>query len=71
MVLGKPEELIFVRGTTEALNLVANSYGQIALNGRDCIILTEMEHHANIYMAINRRKNRLPNSKFPFLMTVR
>ena len=43
-----PEELIFVRGTTEALNLVANSYGQIALNSGDCIILTEMEHHANI-----------------------
>ncbi len=43
-----PQELIFVRGTTEALNLVANSYGQTALSSGDCIILTEMEHHANI-----------------------
>ena len=41
-------ELIFTRGTTEALNLVANSYGQTALRSGDCIILTEMEHHANI-----------------------
>ena len=43
-----PDELIFTRGTTEALNLVAHSFGQIVLNGGDCIILTEMEHHANI-----------------------
>jgi len=43
-----PKELIFVRGTTEALNLVAHSFGQIVLNNGDCIILTEMEHHANI-----------------------
>ena len=42
------QELIFTRGTTEALNLVANSYGQTALRSGDCIILTEMEHHANI-----------------------
>ena len=43
-----PQEFIFARGTTEALNLVANSYGQTALSSGDCIILTEMEHHANI-----------------------
>jgi len=43
-----PEELVFVRGTTEALNLVANSFGQSILNQGDSIILTEMEHHANI-----------------------
>ncbi|MBX9476323.1 cysteine desulfurase SufS [Yersinia enterocolitica] len=42
------EELVFVKGTTEAINLVANSYGRHALKADDSIIITEMEHHANI-----------------------
>ncbi|CRG49700.1 cysteine desulfurase SufS [Yersinia wautersii] len=42
------EEIIFVRGTTEAINLVANSYGRHFLVAGDSIIITEMEHHANI-----------------------
>ncbi|ABS46259.1 MULTISPECIES: cysteine desulfurase SufS [Yersinia pseudotuberculosis complex] len=42
------EEIIFVRGTTEAINLVANSYGRHFLVTGDSIIITEMEHHANI-----------------------
>lgn len=42
------EEIIFVRGTTEAINLVANSYGRHFLTAGDSIIITEMEHHANI-----------------------
>ncbi|MBX9486821.1 cysteine desulfurase SufS [Yersinia enterocolitica] len=42
------EELVFVKGTTEAINLVANSYGRHALKAGDSIIITEMEHHANI-----------------------
>ncbi|AAM85504.1 putative selenocysteine lyase [Yersinia pestis biovar Microtus str. 91001] len=42
------EEIIFVRGTTEAINLVANSYGRHFLAAGDSIIITEMEHHANI-----------------------
>jgi len=41
-------EIVFVRGTTEALNLVANSFGSLILNQGDQVILTEMEHHANI-----------------------
>lgn len=41
------EEVIFTRGTTEAINLVASSYGQRFRDG-DEIILTVMEHHANI-----------------------
>lgn len=41
------EEVIFTRGTTEAINLVASSYGNFLENG-DEIILTVMEHHANI-----------------------
>ncbi|MEO3988494.1 cysteine desulfurase SufS [Pseudocitrobacter cyperus] len=42
------EELIFVRGTTEAINLVANSWGQENVRAGDNIIITAMEHHANI-----------------------
>lgn len=41
-------EVIFTRGTTEALNLVAASYGGEFLEDGDHIILTMMEHHANI-----------------------
>ena len=43
-----PEEIVFVRGTTEALNLVAQSYGRASLGPGDVIVVTEMEHHANI-----------------------
>lgn len=43
-----PEEIVFVRGTTEAINLVANSYGSAFIQAGDNILITEMEHHANI-----------------------
>ena len=42
------EEIVFVRGTTEAINLVANSYGRTFIQPGDNLIITEMEHHANI-----------------------
>ncbi|RYZ67220.1 MAG: aminotransferase class V-fold PLP-dependent enzyme, partial [Proteobacteria bacterium] len=42
------EEIVFVKGTTEAINLVAQSYGRKFLNAGDEILITEMEHHANI-----------------------
>ncbi|EOD4110900.1 cysteine desulfurase SufS [Yersinia enterocolitica] len=42
------EKIVFVKGTTEAINLVANSYGRLKLKTGDSIIITEMEHHANI-----------------------
>ena len=41
-------EIIFTRGTTEALNLVANSLGRKVLTSGDVVVLSEMEHHANI-----------------------
>ena len=44
----KNEEIIFVRGTTEAINLVATSYGRSKLKAGDEIIVSEMEHHSNI-----------------------
>lgn len=43
-----PDEIIFVRGTTEAINLVAQSYGRSRLQADDEIILSRMEHHSNI-----------------------
>jgi cysteine desulfurase/selenocysteine lyase len=42
------KEIIFVRGTTEAINLVAQSYGRSFLNAGDEIIVSAMEHHSNI-----------------------
>lgn len=42
------EEIVFVRGTTEAINLVANSWGSSQVRAGDNIIITMMEHHANI-----------------------
>lgn len=42
------DEIIFTRGTTEALNLVASSFGGSQLGEGDELILTVMEHHANI-----------------------
>lgn len=42
------DEIIFVKGTTEAINLVADSFGRAFCNDGDNIIITEMEHHANI-----------------------
>ncbi|SFN24001.1 cysteine sulfinate desulfinase [Formivibrio citricus] len=43
-----PNEVVFTRGTTEAINLVARSWGQASLRPGDEIVLTELEHHANI-----------------------
>jgi len=42
------EEIIFTRGATEALNLVASSYGLAHINEGDEIVLSVMEHHSNI-----------------------
>lgn len=41
-------EIIFVRGATEGINLVASSWAEMELRSGDEIILTEMEHHSNI-----------------------
>ena len=43
-----PNEIVFVRGATEAINLVAKSWGQQFLQPGDEIIVTHLEHHANI-----------------------
>ena len=44
----KQSEVIFSKNATEAINLVAHSWGRHNLGKGDCVVLTEMEHHANI-----------------------
>jgi cysteine desulfurase/selenocysteine lyase len=43
-----PKEIVFVRGTTEAINLVAQSYGRSHVGSGDEVVITTMEHHSNI-----------------------
>ncbi|GEO82621.1 hypothetical protein ROR02_27520 [Pararhodospirillum oryzae] len=42
------DEIVFVRGATEAINLVAQTWGSATLRAGDEIVVTELEHHANI-----------------------
>lgn len=45
---GSSSEIVFVRGTTEAVNLVAHGYGQVFIQEGDEVVISAMEHHANI-----------------------
>src|SRR2546427_6243364 len=51
-------EIVFVRGTTEAINLAAYSWGRSNISVGDSIMLTEMEHHSNIvpWQQLSREK---------------
>ena len=51
------EEIIFTKGATEGINLVANSYGDKFIHEGDEIILTELEHHSN-YVPWHYLRNR-------------
>ena len=44
----KTEEIVFTRGTTEAINLVASSFCELQMQASDEVLVTEMEHHSNI-----------------------
>ena len=44
----KPSEIVFTRGTTEGINLVASAWGSQELRQDDVVLLTEMEHHSNL-----------------------
>ena len=44
----RPEEMIFVRSATEAINLVAQTYARVNMKPGDEVLLSEMEHHSNI-----------------------
>ena len=43
-----PDEIVFTRGTTESINLVAQAWGGKFLRAGDVVLLTEMEHHSNL-----------------------
>ncbi|WP_294393614.1 cysteine desulfurase [uncultured Sphingomonas sp.] len=45
---GRTDEIVFVRGATEAINLVASSWGNAHLKAGDRILLSQLEHHSNI-----------------------
>ncbi|MGB7537738.1 MAG: cysteine desulfurase [Anaerolineales bacterium] len=47
-IAAQPEEIIFTRNATEAINLVAQSWGRAHLHAGDRILLSEMEHHSNL-----------------------
>lgn len=53
------EECVFVKNTTEAINLIANSYLYPKLNDNDEIIISQMEHHSNIvpWYILKKKKN--------------
>ncbi len=56
------EEIIFTRGVTESINLIASSYGRAFLNEGDEVIISGMEHHSNIVpwqIICNERKSTL------------
>jgi len=44
----QPEEIIFTKGTTESINLVAHAWGRKFIGEGDIIILSELEHHSNL-----------------------
>jgi cysteine desulfurase/selenocysteine lyase len=45
---GREDEIVFTKGATEAINLVANSWGDAKLKAGDRIMLSQLEHHSNI-----------------------
>ena len=53
-----PNEIVFTRGTTESINLVAATWGERHVGAGDTILLTELEHHANLipWQQLARRK---------------
>jgi cysteine desulfurase/selenocysteine lyase len=44
----RSEEIVFARGTTEAINLVAATFGRVRVHGGDDVVVSAMEHHSNI-----------------------
>jgi cysteine desulfurase/selenocysteine lyase len=79
-----PEEIVFTRGTTESINLVAASWGGAHLRAGDVILLTEMEHHSNLvpwqliarrtgatlrFVPVNGDEGRLDLAAFDRLLT--
>lgn len=57
----KPESIVFTSGTTEAINLLANTWGEQNVQAGDTLLLTELEHHSNLlpWTQLARRKRAL------------
>lgn len=57
----RPETVIFTRNTTESINLVASSWGEMHIQEGDEILLSELEHHSNLvpWMMLAKRKNAI------------
>jgi cysteine desulfurase / selenocysteine lyase len=55
---GSAEEIVFTKNVTEAINLVAHSWGRQNLRDGDAVLLTEMEHHANIVPWLQLQQER-------------
>jgi len=57
----KPEEIIYTHGTTEAINLLAYTWGEENIKEGDEIVITEMEHHANLvpWVILSQRKKAI------------
>ncbi|HPT52238.1 MAG TPA: SufS family cysteine desulfurase, partial [Bacteroidales bacterium] len=61
------QEVIFTRGTTESINLIASSFGHTFLHENDEVLISEMEHHANIVpwqMICDEKKAKLVVAAF-------
>ena len=58
------EEIVFTKGATEAINLVANSFGEKFIKEGDEIIITELEHHSNYVPWHYLRSSKKANIKF-------
>ena len=62
----KTHEVIFTKNATEAMNLFAYSWGHANLNEGDVVVITEMEHHANICLLYTSPSPRdLSTSRMP------
>ncbi len=55
---GSPEEVVFTKNVTEAINLVAHSWGRTNLAEGDAVLLTEIEHHANLVPWLQLQQER-------------
>lgn len=57
----KPAEIIYTHGTTEAINLLAYTWGEENINEGDEIVITEMEHHANLvpWVILSQKKKAI------------
>lgn len=58
------EEVVFTRGTTASINMIAHSYGDAHVEAGDEIVVTEMEHHANIVPWQQLAKRKQATLKF-------